>query len=46
MPLNQGQADARIAALRNPSDGIGYGFRPLELLFGAVAAAFAIISFH
>ena len=39
LPLNPEQADACIATLRNPSDGLFYGFRPRAFLFGAVAAA-------
>ena len=39
LPLNPDQSAACIATLRNPSDGLWYGFRPLTLLFGAVAAA-------
>ena len=39
LPLNPEEADACIETIRNPPDGIRYGFRPTALLFGAVAAA-------
>ena len=38
LPLNPEQADACIAAIRNPPGGLWCGFRPRALLFGAVAA--------
>ena len=39
LPLNPEHADACIATLWNPTDGLWYGCRPRALLFGDVAAA-------
>ena len=38
LPLNPEQADACVATLMYPPDGLWYGFRPRTLLFRPVAA--------